>query len=70
MTIRPMEDRETPVVELVGSDGNAFAVIGKVRRAMRSAGWTTDEIGEATHDMMAGDYDHLLGVVVDCCEVS
>lgn len=46
-------------VELSGSDGNAFAVLGKVRKAL------TREVGsDAASEFMAeatkGDYDHLL----------
>ena len=69
MTTRPMEERETPTVELAGSDGNAFAVMGNVRKAMRKADWTKEEMDEVMSDMMSGDYDHLLGVACDVCDV-
>lgn len=66
---RPMEDRETPTVQLIGKDGNAFAVMGAVRVAMREANWTKEGITEVTNDMMNGDYDHMLRVVMATCEV-
>ena len=30
-------------VQLVGQDGNAFAILGNVQRAMRRAGLTTEQ---------------------------
>lgn len=45
------------VVELVGHDGNAFAIIGRVQRALRAAGI---EPAPFMEEAMAGDYDHLL----------
>lgn len=47
-------------VPLVGEDGNAFAIIGRVTKAMRQAG-----VGKADRDAfmaeaMSGDYDDLL----------
>lgn len=46
-------------VELTGEDGNAFAVMGAVNKALRRAGHrdaTTEFMAEA----MSGDYNHLL----------
>ena len=59
-------------VQLVGEDGNAFAILGQVRRAMRNAlpptefteAWALFE-AEAT----SGDYDHLLQTVMQWVEV-
>ena len=31
-------------VKLVGTDGNAFAIMGKVKRALRDAGATDEEV--------------------------
>ncbi len=53
-----------PPVRLVGTDGNAFAVLGACNRAAKKAGWTADEITTLQAEMMAGDYDHLLGVAM------
>lgn len=45
------------VVQLTGTDGNAFAVLGRVRAALRKAGIDASEFSaEAT----SGDYGHLL----------
>ncbi len=58
-----------PTVELTGADGNAFAVIGLCREAAREAGTPTDEWRKIQVDMMSGDYDHLLTVVMTHFEV-
>lgn len=47
-------------VELVGRDGNAFAVLGAVRKAMRRGGVDPAEIERFTEEATAGDYDELL----------
>ena len=69
MTTRPMDEREKPVVQLTGTDGNAFAIMGAVEVAMRKAGWTREEIIEVMDNMVSGNYDHLVAVVFDVCEV-
>lgn len=56
-------------VELVGHDGNAFAILGKVRNAMRKAGVSQMEIEKFTTEAMAGDYDHLLRTVMEYVNV-
>jgi hypothetical protein len=52
------------VVRLLGTDGNAFNLLGRVQRAMADAGVTADEIRAFTREATAGDYDHLLRT---CC---
>jgi hypothetical protein len=47
-------------VKLVGSDGNAFAIMGKVSAALRKGGATKEQLKEFTDECMSGDYDHLL----------
>lgn len=68
-TIRPIGERAQPHVQLVGKDGNAFTIMRRVREAMRKVGWTKAEIAEATDSMMSSDYDHLLIVACELCEV-
>lgn len=52
------------VVPLVGEDGNAFAILGRVTRALQDAG--VDEVQRKVYYDMAtsGDYDHLLRVTM------
>jgi hypothetical protein len=47
-------------VYLSSEDGNAFSIIGAVRKAMRRAKLSDDVIDEFTTEAKAGDYDHLL----------
>ncbi len=56
-------------VRLVGTDGNAFAVLGKVRRAMERAGHG-DRVKEFFAEATSGDYDHLLGTAMKWVDVS
>jgi len=49
-------------VKLVGTDGNAFAIMGKVKRALRDAGATDEEVTQYLNDSQAGDYNNLLQV--------
>lgn len=51
--------------KLVGEDGNAFAIMGRVREAMRKAKWTPEEIKQYTDAAMKGDYNHLLSISMD-----
>lgn len=47
-------------VRLAGEDGNAFAIIGRVREALRAAKVGTAEIEAFTTETTSGDYEHLL----------
>jgi hypothetical protein len=51
-------------VRLVGEDGNPFAILGKVKRAMRKAGISADEVSAFMTEATSGDYDHLLQTVI------
>ena len=47
------------VVQLTGEDGNAFAILGRVKRAITHS--NHPELAEAfMQEAIAGDYDHLL----------
>ncbi len=56
-------------VRLVGEDGNAFAILGRVRRAMLAAGVPRDVMNEFRREATSGDYTHLLATVMEYCEV-
>lgn len=47
-------------VQLTGNDGNAFAIMSAVRRALRRAGVSSEEIAEYLKQSTSGDYDNLL----------
>ncbi len=56
-------------VKLVGTDGNAFAVIGKVGRALRDAGISETEVDDFRDEAMSGDYNHLLMTAMEWVDV-
>jgi len=47
-------------VKLVGTDGNAFALLGKCRVAAKAAGVPKEELDKFLMEAMNGDYDNLL----------
>jgi len=51
-------------VKLVGEDGNAFSILGRVSRALRRAGMP-EKAEEYLARATAGDYDHLLAVTLE-----
>jgi len=55
-----VNEREKPRLELVGNDGNAFAIMGNARRVASKAGWSREEIDLVMDEAMSGDYDNLL----------
>lgn len=58
------------VVELIGHDGNAFAILGTVTRELRRAGVLNEEIDEFQAEATKGDYDQLLQTVMRWVEVT
>jgi len=51
-------------VKLVGEDGNAFAIMGRVMRALKDAGVSKEEIDQYYAESTSGDYDNLLATAV------
>lgn len=51
-------------VQLTGNDGNAFAIMGAVRKALKQAKVSSDEIAEYVKESTSGDYDNLLRVAM------
>jgi hypothetical protein len=56
-------------VPLVGEDGNAYAIMGRVMRALEDAGVPQEEIDQYYAESTSGDYDNLLRAAVDWVEV-
>ncbi len=56
-------------VRLVGEDGNAFAILGRVSKALRRAKVSKAEIEAFTAEATSGNYDELLGTVMRWVEV-
>jgi hypothetical protein len=47
-------------VKLVGENGNAFFIIGRVREALRTAGVSSEERQAFMDEAISGDYDNVL----------
>jgi hypothetical protein len=58
------EPREKPTVNLVGNDGNAFSIIGRVKEALRKAGADEEYVMKYQVEATSGNYDHLLVVTM------
>ena len=59
-----------PTVKLIDTNGNAFAIIGRVRDALKKAGADNEYVRRYMDEAMSGDYDHLLGVTMDYVHVT
>lgn len=56
-------------LKLVGEDGNAFAILGRLQRALQRAEVPADEIKAVMDEAMSGNYDHLLATVMQTVDV-
>ena len=57
-------------VRLSGTDGNAFAILGKVQKAMKEADVPAAKVKEFMDEATEGDYDHLLQTAMKWVSVS
>jgi hypothetical protein len=51
-------------VQLSNNDGNAFAIIGRIRKALKRAGVSSDECDNFTNEATSGDYDNVLQTAI------
>ena len=60
-----MQNTKTKKVkmELVGLDGNAFAIMGTWRSNALRQGWSQEEVRAVLKEAQSGDYDHLLATI-------
>jgi len=59
-----------PKVKLVGTDGNAFALLAKCSQVLRKAGYSHEECERFRKEATEGDYNHLLRTCSRWCDVS
>jgi hypothetical protein len=69
MTVEQIRHPEV-TVQLTGTDGNAFSILGRVRRALGDAGVPDEEIREFMDQATAGTYDELLAACMRWVEVT
>lgn len=55
-------------MKLVGQDGNAYAIMGRLASVLRKGKVPKVEIDAVLADMMSGNYDHLLCVAMATVE--
>lgn len=55
-------------LDLVGLDGNAFALMGAFQKQARREGWTQDEIKVVLDKCTSGDYDNLIVTLCEHCD--
>ena len=60
--------KTTIKVKLLGNDGNAFYILGTVKRALEKAGYK-DLAKQYMKEATIGDYNHLLAVTQEYVEV-
>ena len=58
-----------PTVKLTEKNGNAFAVMGLVKNALKHAGADKEYIEKYLNAATSGDYDHLLVVSMEYVNV-
>lgn len=57
-------------VQLIGQDGNAFLVVGRVARALQEAGVSEEERLTFTATALGGDYDKVLQTAMEWVTVT
>ena len=65
-----MKGPETkPTVKLIGQDGNAFSVMGLVKKALKHAGADKEYVDKYLKESTVGDYSYLLAVSMEYVNV-
>lgn len=54
-------------LNLIGLDGNAFALMGAFQRQAKKEKWTNDEIDTVLTKAKSGDYNNLVATLADHC---
>ena len=58
-----------PTVKLIGQDGNAFSVMGLVKKALKHAVADKEYIDKYLKESTVGDYSYLLAVSMEYVNV-
>lgn len=53
---------------LIGMNGNAYSIMGRMRRALVKAGWSREEVDMYIDWMTEGTYERLLNLAMDVCK--
>ncbi len=52
------------IMELVGIDSHAIAILGTFSKNAYRQGWNKNEVSEVIKEATSGDYDHLLQTIM------
>jgi len=63
-------EKSKPVLRLIGTDGNAFAILGAALNKAREAGWSVAKFQKFKQEATSGNYDQLLATVMEYFDVS
>jgi len=55
-------------LNLIGVDGNAFAILGKFSEQAKREMWSSEEIQTVISNATSSDYNHLLKTISSHCE--
>lgn len=58
-----------PIVKLVGTNGNVFALSGRVRQALNDAGMVTEAVEFSSRLFKCSSYDEALQLMMEYVEV-
>ena len=58
-----------PTIKLVGHNGNAFSIMGRVKQSLRRAGADKEYIDKYLKEATSGDYDYLMVVSMEYVNV-
>lgn len=61
--------KKKPKLKMVGEDGNAFAILGRAKRAWDRAGGSKEEWSRISKEAKSGDYNHLLCTMMEHFDV-
>ena len=67
---RNEKEEPKPSVQLTGTDGNAFALMSKVAKALEQAGCSPSHVNRYHTESMQGDYSNLLRVASEFANIS
>ena len=50
--------------KMVGTDGNAFSLLGRFKREALRNGWEKNEVDKVINECRSGDYDNLIVTLI------
>lgn len=63
MAIKKAKKRTSVEIDLNGSEGNAFVLLGYAKRYAEMLDYTPEEVNGLLTDMRSKDYEHLVAVM-------